>query len=308
MKCAVIAGNAPSLKQIDYSLMPEDYDVFRCNQFYFEEQYFLGKKVKGVCFATQMAFEQIYTMLHLHAKGEYEIEHIFLRDLICPNQSQEHKMVQALLEYFNDDVFIHGIYQSHHAQHIKAFLEFIKMREIYFYEHITTGILLCAIATAMGYKEIYLAGIDFYESREVYAFDTLQNNLLKLAPEFEFVIHHSKKKSFNFLRNHKTYPYHSKNADLEALKFLSKHYGVQFYSLCPTSPISNYLKLPPKNQTSFSPIPKPPCFTKDILIPPQYAYHKMGLNKQKPLDPPKEKTSKFFSWLKRLWFCPPPHR
>ena len=39
-KPIVIAGNGPSLAQIDYSLLPQDYDVFRCNQFYFEDKYF----------------------------------------------------------------------------------------------------------------------------------------------------------------------------------------------------------------------------------------------------------------------------
>ncbi|ELS3708711.1 hypothetical protein QPP40_001462 [Campylobacter upsaliensis] len=32
IKKVIIAGNAPSLKNIDYTLLPQDYDVFRCNQ------------------------------------------------------------------------------------------------------------------------------------------------------------------------------------------------------------------------------------------------------------------------------------
>ncbi|EAJ8474776.1 alpha-2,3 sialyltransferase, partial [Campylobacter upsaliensis] len=50
MKKAIIAGNAPSLKNIDYTLLPQDYDVFRCNQFYLEDKYYLGKKLKAVFF------------------------------------------------------------------------------------------------------------------------------------------------------------------------------------------------------------------------------------------------------------------
>ena len=45
-KSVIIAGNGTSLKSIDYSLLPKDYDIFRCNQFYFEDHYFLGKKIK----------------------------------------------------------------------------------------------------------------------------------------------------------------------------------------------------------------------------------------------------------------------
>lgn len=33
----VVAGNGPSVKEIDYSLLPNDYDVFRCNHFYLED-------------------------------------------------------------------------------------------------------------------------------------------------------------------------------------------------------------------------------------------------------------------------------
>ncbi|HDR1825404.1 TPA: CMP-Neu5Ac--lipooligosaccharide alpha 2-3 sialyltransferase, partial [Pasteurella multocida] len=38
-KSVIVAGNGKSLAQIDYSLLPEKYDVFRCNQFYFEDSY-----------------------------------------------------------------------------------------------------------------------------------------------------------------------------------------------------------------------------------------------------------------------------
>ncbi|MDE5926745.1 MAG: alpha-2,3 sialyltransferase, partial [Helicobacter sp.] len=38
---AIIAGGGPSLKQIDYSRLPKNFDVFRVNFFYFEEQYYL---------------------------------------------------------------------------------------------------------------------------------------------------------------------------------------------------------------------------------------------------------------------------
>ncbi|EAI2324729.1 alpha-2,3-sialyltransferase, partial [Campylobacter coli] len=47
-KNVLIAGNGPSLKEIDYRRLPDKYDVFRCNQFYFEEKYYLGKNIKSV--------------------------------------------------------------------------------------------------------------------------------------------------------------------------------------------------------------------------------------------------------------------
>ena len=44
-KC-VVSGNAPSLKEIDYKRLPFAYDLFRCNQFYLEDKYYLGNKIK----------------------------------------------------------------------------------------------------------------------------------------------------------------------------------------------------------------------------------------------------------------------
>ena len=38
----VVAGNGPSLKEIDYSRLPEKFDIFRTTQFYFEDKYYLG--------------------------------------------------------------------------------------------------------------------------------------------------------------------------------------------------------------------------------------------------------------------------
>ncbi|EFP3399602.1 alpha-2,3 sialyltransferase, partial [Campylobacter jejuni] len=43
---ALVCGNGPSLKNIDYKRLPKQFDVFRCNQFYFEDRYFVGKDVK----------------------------------------------------------------------------------------------------------------------------------------------------------------------------------------------------------------------------------------------------------------------
>lgn len=47
---ALVCGNGPSLKNIDYKRLPKQFDVFRCNQFYFEDRYFVGKDVKYVFF------------------------------------------------------------------------------------------------------------------------------------------------------------------------------------------------------------------------------------------------------------------
>lgn len=47
MQNVIIAGNGPSLQSINYQRLPKKYDIFRYNQFYFEDKYYLGKIKKS---------------------------------------------------------------------------------------------------------------------------------------------------------------------------------------------------------------------------------------------------------------------
>ncbi len=259
-KYAIVAGNAPSLAGIDYKRLPLKYDVFRCNQFYFEDKYYLGKNIKAVTFATQMLAEQIYTTLHLNSNNEYNIESVFIvQHHVLPTTPRELEL-ERLVQIFHHNVFIQTLYEGKYSCNIEAFLEYIKLQKLYYYKNPTSAIFLCAIAISMGYKEIYLTGIDFYESG-TYAFNVLQENILHLMPHFRMDID---SKQFG---NKNEFSYHSKEADLEALTFLSRHYGIKFYSLCPNSPLTQYFPLAPITNNTFMPTEKPSNYTKDILIP-----------------------------------------
>lgn len=264
---ALIAGNAPSLAQIDYTRLPLKYDAFRCNQFYFEDKYFIGKDVKVACFADQALFYQIYTALLLNAKDEYRINSVFLnnkRDFGGENAEYEQNM-QVLLNSFTQEHFINRVYDGIHSQYIAEFLEWLILNQLYFYKHPTTGILLCAIAVALGHKEIYIAGIDFYQGNNAYAFHSLSQNLCRFDKYMDNFIASVKDSQY-------TESYHSKDFDLVCLEFLSKKYGAKFYSLCPQSPLSKYLPLAPITNNSFLPTNKPKDFINDIALPPKDAY------------------------------------
>ena len=263
----VVAGNAPSLAEIDYNRLPLDYDVFRCNQFYFEDKYYLGKNIKAVTFATQTFAEQIYTTLELNRRSEYNIESIFIPNHhLLPKRKREFEL-ENLMTIFNHNCFIQKIYDGKYSHNIDAFLEYVKLQKIYYYKNPTSAIFLCAIAVSMGYKEIYLAGIDFYEGK-AYAFDTLQENILKLMPDFSYLVYKGENIGI-------TQQYHSKQADLEALAFLSKHYDIKFYSICPNSPLTQYFPLAPITNNTFIPEEKLQNYTKDILIPEIYDRDRM---------------------------------
>ena len=87
-KYAIVAGSGPSLKEIDYTRLPpppvvdnvsfdiNNYDIFRCNQFYFEDKYYLGKKIKFAFANPNVLFEQSYTYKALIYTQEYKIDNI----------------------------------------------------------------------------------------------------------------------------------------------------------------------------------------------------------------------------------------
>ncbi|HED6756952.1 TPA: alpha-2,3 sialyltransferase [Campylobacter coli] len=277
----IIAGNGPSLKEIDYSKLPDDFDVFRCNQFYFEDKYYLGKKCKAVFYNPSLFFEQYYTLKHLIANQEYETELI-----ICSNFNQAHleseNFRKSFYDYFPDAYLGYDFFKQ-----LKEFDAYFKFHEIYLNQRITSGIYMCAVAIALGYKEIYLTGIDFYQNGSSYAFDTKQENLLKLAP--------------NFKNDNSQYIGHNKNTDIKALEFLEKTYKINLYCLSPNSSLANFIEIAPNLNSRFIAQEKN-NYTKDILIPPKEAYEKFSKNIN--LKKSKIKENIYFKIVKDLLRLP----
>ncbi len=130
MKKVIIAGNGPSLKEIDYSRLPNDFDVFRCNQFYFEDKYYLGKKCKAVFYTPNFFFEQYYTLKHLIQNQEYETELI-----MCSNYNQAHLENENFVKTFTiiflmliwDMIFLNNL---KNLMLILNFTKFISIKEL----------------------------------------------------------------------------------------------------------------------------------------------------------------------------------
>lgn len=259
-KSIIIAGNGTSLKSIDYSLLPKDYDVFRCNQFYFEDHYFLGKKIKKVFFNCSVIFEQYYTFMQLIKNNEYKYEYadIILSSFVNLGDSELKKIknVQKLLTQVDIG--------HYYLNKLPAFDAYLQYNELYENKRITSGVYMCAVATAMGYKDLYLTGIDFYQEKgNPYAFYHQKENIIKLLPYF------SQNKSQSDI--------HSMEYDLNALYFLQKHYGVNIYCISPESPLCNYFPLSPLNNPITFILEEKKNYTQDILIPPKFVYKKIGI-------------------------------
>ncbi len=262
-KNVLIAGNGPSLKEIDYRRLPDKYDVFRCNQFYFEEKYYLGKNIKSVFFNPGFFFEQYYTSMQLILKKEY-----FIENIICStfdlNFIDNSFFLKSFYNWFPEAYLGHEILNK-----LKDFYNYIKYNEIYYNQRITSSIYMCAIAIIFGYENIFLTGVDFYDkSKNYYAFNSKKNNLIKLNPSFSL--------------NHNRGNFHSKDVDLKALDFLMKNYSINIYSVSPNSILSRYIKLPDcVNKNRFK-IIKKHDYINDICIPADsavYDYYKKVFSK-----------------------------
>lgn len=206
-----------------------------------------------------MIFEQVYTLRSIYNNGEYRIKNIVAKTF----------NLRSLDEPYceNMGAFAHIPNGADTLKNLREFFIFAMHSWIYHDELITSGIYACAFAVALGYKEIYIAGIDLYSANRGYAFNPLQSNLLKIMPNYD--------------PNPKPDFMHFPETDLKALEILAKHHGARFYSLCPSSPISKHIPLAPVRADS-SPQDweqvkksKPKDATRDMLIPSKYAYEKM---------------------------------
>lgn len=265
-KALVVSGNGPSLTEIDYARLPLEYDVFRANSFYFEEKYFLGKKITAAFALAHKMLENYYTLKNLIQNGEYIIDNIIVHTFGLPNYECPHFMQNA--SFFPDVIMGHDFFK-----HIKEFEIYMKYNLLYNYAVASSGVYACAIGVAMGYREIYIAGIDFYtQGNSTYGFDMKKKNLLTAEPYL--ALHFGLKKPL--FEN-----WHSADTDLKVLDFLAKTYNVNFYALCPKSPLAKSIPLAPITHNTYMPEDKPTNFTKDVLLPSKMAYQTYGI---KPPD------------------------
>ncbi|MFC3867530.1 alpha-2,3-sialyltransferase [Helicobacter equorum] len=244
-KACVIAGNGPSLANIDYSLLPKDFEVFRANQFFFEDKYFLGKSIK--CAFINGIFNLPTSHLTLHTlkqKDEYKIDYLMC---IQPGVIVGGGATQNTLSFFPD--VMDG---CEYIKMLSVFNNSIMFNYIHKDQAITTGVYMVAVAVALGYKELYIVGIDLYRDGGKYAFS------MKDKPNFF---------SLGFDKECKPADWHNAQTDIDALKLLEKEYGVKIYILSESCPLKEYFPLAPRvNDLDSSFVkPKPTNFINDVV-------------------------------------------
>lgn len=249
MKPIVIAGNGPSLAQIDYSRLPQDFDVFRCNQFYFEDKYFLGKKIKGAFFNPDVLPEQIFTLHHLKERGEYEVEEVY-----CQRGDDSELIIEGKRV---EDIFPSVKSTYDFLKKLPLFNKLDKFHRFFFHQWPTAGIVMLYTAIAQGYKEIYLTGIDFYMGGGVdYAFNIdSKSNIAKRISAFKNSAFKDK--------------CHTQNLDIQFIQLALSLPDIKLYAITPNSALSEILSLSPvQNHQNFEVENKPEGYICDWITPP----------------------------------------
>ena len=243
-KPVIIAGNGPSLARIDYTRLPQDFDVYRCNQFYFEDKYYLGKRVTSAFFNPAVFYEQYYTLKNLEERGEYSYEHLYSSKMLWG--TEDLRINPFFNMVFPDAIELYSIMREYPKVHA-----FLKYNDLFHRQRATSGVLMLLAAAINGYREMHLIGIDFYEGGD-YAFDIKKKNLLRLVPEFK-----ERAKSEQ----------HTKNFDLQAIKVIAEHFDLKLYDLSLDSNHPLGLPKSPVVNSSFTLEDKPRGYIKDVMVP-----------------------------------------
>ncbi|MCE3036869.1 alpha-2,3 sialyltransferase [Helicobacter sp. faydin-H20] len=280
MKPIIIAGNGPSLKYIDYTRIPENYDLFRCNQFYLEDSYFLGKDITGVFFNPLVFKTQYFTLNHLINNHEYQVKDVYCNFAGFDNQHQTKEV-----EFFFPLVKM----TTNYLIKVPQLHALLKFNQYYYQKNFTSGIIMIIVAIAQGYKEIYLTGIDFYEGGGTnYAFEVKDlKNLTTMIPHFQ-------NQDFKDTC-------HSKEVDLQAIAKIQELFpDIKLYSITPDSTLSKYIPLAPQqNQNSTLPVKKPQNYTKDVILPPNFTKGGGACKNQKF---PHKHINKISSYARKLLY------
>lgn len=223
----IIAGNGPSLTKIDYSRMPEEYEVARLNNFFFEDKYYLGKRVDYYLTDATILDGEYLNLYKLQEKKEYDIGKI----LVSNANESTLKTYPGVVDAFE-------MFFSFPNQH---FHKFWFVYSHYYAQYLSGGTFLIFLAYIMGYRNIYLIGFDLYkDTLKLYPWETSPPEFAKRHPI------HVEKNVMNIINKS-----HPQDMQLKAIELLKKHTDINLYSISSESSINDHVALAPvKNKES----------------------------------------------------------
>lgn len=155
-KSVLVLGNGPSLRNLNYAALPIDVDIFRVNQFYFEDFYFAGKEVDLVLTAANFSVhEKFFTLQNLVDRDEYKIAKFIFQE-----------SNSGLEDLFEIERFYPSVLRLSNIlltdEELLWWGDFVYRQYNSYGQGPTNGVNLIPLALSMGYNKIYVGGIDLY--------------------------------------------------------------------------------------------------------------------------------------------------
>jgi len=155
----IICGNGPSLGQIDYHRFDVNAEVWRVNDFYLEDKYYVGKRVDAMFNGGELesTFKRYWIIYNLDNENIYNINfsNIFT--------DREIQIGPKRLNIFNANCFIRNHIQEVMRISDEQGFPFSRILWVHFnflHQSPFTGVFAILYAVVQGYKKIYLTGID----------------------------------------------------------------------------------------------------------------------------------------------------
>ena len=257
-KSCIICGGGPSLAKIDYSRFPKDADIFRCNQFFKEEEYYVGRRVDLYMFGgdDSTAPNPYHTLMELARENAYDID--FERFFIT-NYAPEMLV--------NNGRFIVGSRGTLLWRHLNAMIKdnrevcprlarHMEEQYIIFSHAPFAGVAAMALAVFLGYKDIYIAGIDNDYSTGNYPWSKPGE-----ATACDDV----------------SAKWHNRDMQLETIRLIAGLEGISLSCLSEESPMAKIVGMAPviKENQVFVPVPTSHA-TREYVPAPGYPYASWG--------------------------------
>ena len=223
----LIVCNGPSSSDIDYRRLPENPIIFRMNFFSLEKHYYYSRRVDALFFAVyqEALIQEISKVIEKH---EYDINKIcypreILKDNNCGNILADSKLITS------------------HCDHWDIISSKPQMSRLMMSRPLPTqGLQALATGLILGFEEIYIIGMDFYQSNDRrYAYEVPEHIKQNLAPQHLKPGYEQKAHSFN--------------KDQQFFKLMLKNFpNAKVYSLSEMSYLSRLTDLAPIRETAYN--------------------------------------------------------
>ncbi len=246
----LIVGNGPSAMNVDATRIPENAVVVRMNAFMFEPRYVYGNRVDGFFWAIGRRWLQVAAAVAAETKT-YRFGTFFAPDDVINS---------GLLAFADENEWLKVNLHPRRSHFelinaVPALRDWFLPRKARIRKGLPTqGMQAIATMLIMGFREIYVSGVDFYQSMAVrYAFEyprlvKLMTPTVHTKPGYEG-------------------EYHSIELDLAFFRQLRATFpNARIYSLCPESFFSNFVPLAPTRSTSVAGVRQPSAQHDDVEV------------------------------------------